>query len=50
MDQPERLKKSTPKGWENITDIKDKYQFDLFNWLCSEKDKKKINSINKKRI
>ena len=35
---------------ENITDIKDKYQFDLFGWLCSEKSKKKINSMNKKRI
>ena len=24
------------------TDIKDKYRFDLFDWLCSENGKKKI--------
>ena len=31
-------------------DIKDKYQFDLLDWLCSEKGKKKTNLMNKKRI
>ena len=30
------------------TDIKDKYQFDLFDWFCSEKGKKKINLMNEK--
>ena len=30
------------------TDITDKYQFYLFDWLCSEKGKKKINFMNKK--
>ena len=32
------------------TDIKDKYQLDLFNWLCSEKGKRKINLMNKKLV
>ena len=32
------------------TDIKDEYQFDLFDWLCSEKDKMEINLMNKKLI
>ena len=50
MDQLERLEEVHPNRMENITDIKDKYQFDLFDWLCSEKSKKKINSMNKKRI
>ena len=50
MDQLERLEEVNPTGWENITDIKDKYQFDLFDWLCFEKGKEKINLMNKKRI
>ena len=32
------------------TDIMDKYQFNLFDWLCSEKDKKKVNLMNKKLV
>ena len=32
------------------TDTKDKYQFHLFDWLSSEKGKKKINLVNKKLI
>ena len=32
------------------TDIKDKYQFDLFDWFRSEKGKKKISLMNKKLI
>ena len=31
-------------------DIKGKFQFDLFDWLCCEKSKGKINLMNKKRI
>ena len=30
------------------TDIKDKCQFDLFDWFCSEKGKNKINLTNEK--
>ena len=29
---------------------KDRYQPDLFNWLCSEKGKRKINLMNKKLV
>ena len=32
------------------TDIEEKYQFDLFDWLCSENGKNKINLMNKKLI
>ena len=32
------------------TEIKDKHQFDLFDWLCSEKGKNKINLMNKKQL
>ena len=32
------------------TDVKDKHYFDLFDWLCFEKGKKKLNLINKEQI
>ena len=51
MDQLEKLEEVHPNRMSKYnTDTKDKYQFDLFDWLCSEKDKKKINLMNKKLI
>ena len=51
MDQLEKLEEVHPnrKGKYN-TDIKDKYQFDLLDWLYSEKGMKKINLRNKKLV
>ena len=48
MDQLEKLEEVHSSRMRYNTDIKDKYQFDLFDWLCSEKGKKKINLMNKK--
>ena len=40
MDQLEKLEEGHPYRISKYnTDIKDKYQFDLFDWLCSEKSK-----------
>ena len=51
MDQLEKLDEVHLNRMSKYnTDIKDKYRFDLFDWLCSEKGKKKINLMNKKRI
>ena len=51
MDQLEKLEEVHPNRMSKYnTDTKDKYQFDLFGWLCSEKGKKKINLMNKKLI
>ena len=51
MDQLEKLEEVHPNRMSKYnTDTKDKYQFDLFDWLCSEKGKKKINLMNKKLI
>ena len=48
MDQLEKLVEVHSNRMRHNTDIKDKYQFDLFDWLCSEKGKKKISLMNKK--
>ena len=48
MDQLEKLEEVHSSRMRYSTDIKDKYQFDLIDWLCSEKSKKKINLMNKK--
>ena len=49
MDQLENLEEVRPNRMSKYkTDIKDKYQFDLFDWFCSEKGKKKINLMNEK--
>ena len=49
MDQLENLEEVHPNRMSKYkTDIKDEYQFDLFDWFCSEKDKKKINLMNEK--
>ena len=48
MDQLENLEVHPNRMSKYKTDIKDKYQFDLFDWFCSEKDKKKINLVNEK--
>ena len=49
IDQLENLEEVRPNRMSKYkTDIKDKYQFDLFDWFCSEKDKKKINLVNEK--
>ena len=51
MDQLEKLDEVHPNRMSKYnTDTEDKYQFDLFDWLCSEKGKKKTNSMNKKLI
>ena len=44
MDQLENLEEVYPNRMSKYkTDIKHKYQFDLFDWFGSEKGKKKIN-------
>ena len=49
MDQLENLEEVRPNRMSKYkTDIKDKYQFDLFDWFCSEMGKKKINFMNEK--
>ena len=49
MDQLEDLKEVHPNRMRKYkTDIKDKCQFDLFDWFCSEKGKNKINLTNEK--
>ena len=51
MNQLEKLEKSHPSRTSKYNaDIKNKYWFDLFDWLCSEKGKKKLNLINKQQI
>ena len=49
MDQLENLEEVYPNRMSKYkTDIKHKYQFDLFDWFGSEKGKKKINLMNEK--
>ena len=49
MDQLETLEEVHPNRMSKYkTDIKHKYQFDLFDWFGSEKGKKKINLMNEK--
>ena len=51
MNELEKLEEVHPNRMGKYnTDIKDKYQFDLFDWLFSKKGNKKINLINKKLI
>ena len=48
MDQLEEVHPNRKGKYK--TDIKDKYQFDLLDWLYSEKGMKKINLRNKKLV
>ena len=49
MDQLENLEEVYPNRMSKYkTDIKHKYQFDLFDWFGSDKGKKKINLMNEK--
>ena len=48
MDQLEKLEEVHPNRMSKYNTDKDKHQFDLFDRLCSEKGKKKINLMNKK--
>ena len=49
MDQLETLEEVHPNRMSKYkTDIKHKYQFDLFDWFGSVKGKKKINLMNEK--
>ena len=51
MDQLEKPEKPHPNRTSIYnTDIKDEYQFDLFDRLFSEKGKKKLNLTNKQQI
>ena len=51
MDQLEKLEEVHPnRNGKYNSDIKDKCQFDLLDWLCSEKGKKKTNLRNKKLV
>ena len=51
MDHLEKLEEGHPNRIDKYNaDIKDKYQFDVFDWLCFEKGKKKINLMNTKLV
>ena len=46
----EKLEEVHPNRMSKYNTDKDKHQFDLFDRLCSEKGKKKINLMNKKLL
>ena len=51
MDQLEKLEEVHLNRMSKYNiDVKDKYWFDLFDWLRSEMGKKKLNLINKQQI